>query len=92
MNQHEEAGRELREEEEIEEEPSLGRGGGGREEPEDMLAPALSPSHRVEHLTVAPVTPALVITAQLLSIDSLCKTFGSRNNYKSMTGIVSMRT
>ena len=64
MNQNEEAGRELSEEEEIEEEPSLGRGGGGREEPEDMLAPALRPSHRVEHLTVAPLTPATVTTTQ----------------------------
>ena len=72
VNQHEEAGRELGEEEEIEEEPSLGRGGGGREEPEEMLAVTLLLPHRVEHLTVPPLTPTPVLTAQRnnYSIDS----------------------
>ena len=72
MNQDEEAGKDLGEEEEVEEEPALCRGGGRREEAEEMLAVTLLPSHRVEHLTVPPLTPTPVITAQRsnYSIDS----------------------
>ena len=65
MNQHEETGKDLSEEKEIEEEPTLGWGGGGGEEPEEMLAVTLTPRHRVEHLTVAPLTPPPVITTQI---------------------------
>ena len=61
MNQDEEASKDLGEEEEVEEEPALGRGGGGGEVAEEMLAVTLSLSHRVEHLTVTPVTPATVL-------------------------------
>ena len=79
MNQDEEAGKYLGEEEEVEEEPALCRGGGGREVAEQMLAVTLSLSHRVEHLTVAPVTPATVTTTQ-------------SNNYKHRLSINTIKT
>ena len=79
MNQNEESGKYLSEDEEIEEEPTLCWGGCGGEIAEEMLAVALILSQRIEHLAVAPVNPANILPTHAINRNTdFFRTFGSR--------------